>query len=134
MMTLREFIEKVNFHEHYRIYQPNRDCLIFESFRTIHSPYWFDKEHKEKGEYFNDAFYDNNFFSNDAIDPNKPLDEETKALLEEFGDYEVFSLECGSIIPYNILRDESGKTKVEILSDKYPDGIDCFGVFIIQKS
>lgn len=128
MMTLKEFIEKVNAHEHYRIYQPNRDCLIYESFRTVHSPYWFDKEHKEKGEYFNHAFYNNNLFSDDARDPNKSLDEETKAFLEEFGDYEVFKMECGGFIPYNIL-----KNGIELLSDRYPDGIDCFNIFIIQK-
>ena len=132
-MTLREFIEKVNLHGHYRIYQPNRDCLIFESFRTVHSHYWFDKEHKERGEYFNDAFYNNNLFNDNVRDSSKPLDRETQEFLEEFGDYEIFLMECGGFIPYNILKNNNGEVKIDLLSDRYPNGIDCFNIFIRRK-
>ena len=60
-MTLKEFLTDIGTREHYRIYNPNRDCLIFESFFTVHSPYYFDakEEHllKLKPEYFNNGFY-----------------------------------------------------------------------------
>ena len=51
-LNYEEFIEKVNFREHFRVYQMNMDGLIYESYYTTHSPYFFDKEHEEKREYF----------------------------------------------------------------------------------
>lgn len=67
MMTLREFVEKINFREHFRVYQPNRDCLIYESYRSVHSPYFFDKEHNEKNKYFNEKYDSDNKFCDDVI-------------------------------------------------------------------
>ena len=66
MLTLREFIEKINFREHFRVYQMNMDGLIYESYYTVHSPYFFDKEHEEKREYFNDKYYSDNKFCDDV--------------------------------------------------------------------
>ena len=131
MLTLREFIEKVNFREHYRIYNPNRDCLIFESYFTVHSPYYFDDkpEHllKLKDEYFTNNPYCNDIYTKDE------LDDETKELLDRFGDYEVHSLEIGSFAPYNCIKDKKGNIHLEPTKSKSipnRDYIDCFNVFI----
>jgi hypothetical protein len=132
MMTLREFIEKVNFHEHYRIYQPNRDCLIFESYFKVHSPYYFDKEHEDKREWFNHDYYNNNDYCDDVYKVDI-YDEETKTFLDRFGNYEVFSLECSSFKPCKMYRDKNEDLKIEYLEDeRYPghDYIGCFNVFI----
>lgn len=131
MMTLREFIEKVNFYEHYRIYQPNRDCLIFESFFKIHSPYYFDKEH-EHSLALNKQYWEDNDYC-DSARRTRELDEETKIFLERFGDYEVFSLECGSCAPSRVYTDEEGHIHLEHIKDQMnPDReyLDCFNVFI----
>ena len=85
MITFREFIEKVYRRQHFRVYQPNRDCLIYESFYTIHSAEYFDKEHEDKRQFFNLNYYKNNPF-NDKIrtDPCNWIDEETKVFLERW--------------------------------------------------
>lgn len=135
MMTLREFLEKVNFHEHYRIYQPNRDCLIFESYLKIHSPYSFLKgTNSPLG--FKHEYFDDNEFCDDVRLCKEP-DEETKEFLDVFGDYKVFSLEIGSFRPSKQYRDEKGDLQIEHI-EKDPlrpscDYIDCFNVFIIDK-
>ena len=131
MMTLREFLTKVNFREHYRIYQPNRDCLIFESYYKIHSPYFFDEAHKDS--WFNPDFYSHNEYCNDCR-MRKDFDEETKTFLEVYGDYAVFSLECGKVKPHNLYKDESGHIRIEYVKDPMnPDNdtVNCFNVFII---
>ena len=89
MLTLREFIEKINFREHFRIYQMNMDGLIYESYYTVHSPYFFDKEHEEKREYFNDKYYSDNKFCDDVrTNENKGIDEEQIIYINfEFEDY-----------------------------------------------
>ena len=139
MMTLREFVEKVNFHEHYRVYQPNRDCLIYESYFKVHSPYFFDNAHEEAHEWFNSAYYDNNDFCDD-VRHAKELDEETKTFLEKFGDYIVFSLECGCFRPVKMYKGEDGDLKFEYFTDplrpnlQYNEYIDCFNVFIIPAN
>lgn len=132
MMTLREFLEKVNFHEHYRIYQPNRDCLIFESYFKIHSPYNFDKNIKEPEDFWNKEYYEDNMFCNDVREC-KEMDDETKAFLDKYGDYEVFSLECGGFMPANRIKGKWESVKIESGDfDKFPDGLPCFEVFIIH--
>ena len=67
MITLREFLKMIR-DEQYRIYQPNRDCLIFESYFTVHSPYFFDEEHEKSGEWFNTKYYDDNDYCPDIAD------------------------------------------------------------------
>ena len=129
MMTLREFIEKVNCREHYRIYQPNRDCLIFESYFKVHSPYYFDHSLK-----LNKDYLGNNSYCNDVYDASKPLDEETQKLLEKFGDYKVIHLECSSFRPMDIYTSRKGKIQIHFVKDKYhpySDYLNCFNVFII---
>ena len=134
MMTLREFITKINANEHYRIYQPNRDCLIFESYFKVHSPYYFDKRHNIYD--FNKNYFENNKYCNDVYKVKK-LDKETKAFLNRFGDYVVYHLECGSFKPYNITTTESGGCHLEEVQDEFrPDNdyLLCFNVFIIPKN
>ena len=126
MVTLREFLKMIR-GEHYRIYQPNRDCLIFESYLTIHSPYDFKKELAYKEE-----FYSNNPFNDEVRHWARKVDcdQETADFLDEFGDYEVFSIEASGFRPYNIKKDEEGKLHIDNPEDA-PDPIDCFNIFII---
>jgi len=131
MMTLREFITKVNFHEQYRIYKPNRDCLIFESYFKVHSPYYLNKniDHTK----INHDYWKNNDYCNDVY-TNKKLDEETKQLLDNFGECEVFSLECGSFKPMKVYTDEEEKLHFEYVTESiFPDReyLNCINVFII---
>ena len=132
-MTLREFIEKVNFHEHYRIYQPNRDCLIFESYYKVHSPYYFDgkEEHLLK---LKDEYWTDNAFCDD-VRLCKELDEETKELLDRYGNYKVHSLECSGFRPSKMYTDAKGELRIEWLDDDPlrpgQEYIDCFNVFIV---
>lgn len=133
-MTLREFITKINANEHYRIYQPNRDCLIFESYFKVHSPYYFDKRHNIYD--FNKKYYENNSYCNDVY-KSKKLDKETKEFLNRFGDYVVFHLECSSFRPCNITTTESGGCHLEKVQDEFRPDSDyllCFNVFIIPKN
>lgn len=129
MLTLRDFLENINFYEHYRIYHPNRDCLVFESYFKVHSPYYLDKEHKL---IFNPNYYNNNFYCNDVRE-RKEFDEETKLFLNIFGDYEIFSIECGDFIPYNIKKGEDGNLIFEETKDETQpnrDCLPCFNIFI----
>jgi len=127
-MTLREFLEEVNFHEHYRIYLPNRDCLIFESYFKIHSPYDLKTDSLEL---IND-YWDNNYYCDD-IYAFRDQDEQTKALLERYGNCEVFSLEIGNFKPCNLKKCEDGGITVDEVVDRtkpYSDYLNCFNVFI----
>lgn len=132
MITLREFLEKVNAHEHYRIYQPNRDCLIFESYFKIHSPYSFDIN-GGIGISINNRYFDDNDFCDD-VRHIKPFDEETKRFLNRFGGYEVFSIECSSFRPHKVYRREDGKLEIDYLEEDplkpSCDYINCFNIFI----
>lgn len=132
MMTLREFITKVNFYEHYRIYAPNRDCLIYESYFKVHSPYYFDKEHETSLE-LNKQFYQDNDYC-DSVRKSKELDEETKLMLERYGDYLVFSMECSSCCPRRIYTDANDCLHFEQKEDPSQPGcatLGCFNLFII---
>jgi len=136
MLTLIEFILKINRKEHFRVYQPNRDCLIYESFFEVHSPYFFDKEHETSGDWYNEKYFTNNSFC-DNVRLNKEIDEETKVFLEKFGNYEVFSLECSSFTPCNITTDEEGHAFLQPIG-KDPlrpncNYIPCFDIFIKER-
>lgn len=135
MMTLREFVEKVNCREHFRVYQPNRDCLIYESFFKVHSPYFFnEKQQREEG--FNVQYYADNKFCDDVrLRSSYDHDEETRLFLEKFGDYEVFGIECSSFKPCDILTDANGKIHINYydgdpLRPGAGDWIPCFNIFI----
>ena len=105
-MTLKKFIKKVNINEHYRIYQSNKDCLIFESYFKIHSPYKFENEDYE----FNNKYYDENDYCDNVY--KRKLDKETKIFLKKFGKYEITHLECGIFREFDL---------------------PCFNVFIVPK-
>ena len=137
MMTLREFITQVNSHEHYRVYQPNRDCLIFESYFKVHSPYilkdMFTRGRDYDGPWFNHNYYDNNDYCDDVFQVKK-YDQETLDFLETFGDYIVFRMECCSCSPMKMYKGNDGELKIEHLRDShYPDRdyIPCFNLFIV---
>lgn len=139
-MTLREFILRAGRGQHYRIYQPNRDCLIFESFRKVHSPYIFrDYSRRHKLFNYNKDYWDNNPFCDD-VRHYKPLDTETKVLLKKFGNYKVFRIEASGFRPMNFNKDADGNLKITYIDEdplrpgfeeKY---IDCLDIFIIQEN
>lgn len=125
-MKLRELL-KVARNIHYRVYQPNRDCLIFESFRKIHSPYFFDKEHEQVFE-TNSQYYDNNDFCDSAahlLNKDPAYDKETELFLEKCGDMEVFAVEMAAFYPTKIFR-ENG----ELITEAEPRKIGCLDIFI----
>lgn len=137
-MTLREFILRAGRGEHYRIYQPNRDCLIFESFRKVHSPYNFrDKSRRnglDKVLSLNKDYWDNNPFCDDTRH-YKPLDTETKVLLKKFGNYKVFRIEASGFRPTNYIKGKDGNFNVDVIDRDplrpYSEYIDCLNIFII---
>lgn len=132
MMTLREFIEKVNFREHFRVYQPNIDCLIYESYFTVHSSYTLDSDKIRT----NDKYYTNNSFCDDIrTKPSGYIDNETKIFLERFGDYKVIGLECSRFKPCDMYTVD-GDIKMKYYDDDplrpgFGDYINCFNVYII---
>ena len=129
MMTLREFVEKVNSHEHFRVYQPNRDCLIYESYFKIHSSY--DFRCVERNQYQH-GYYEDNDYCNDVL-KTKELDEETKVFLDKFGDYEVFRMECSGFSPSRMFKDETGTLRIEHVKEEsrpVEEYLECFNLFI----
>lgn len=136
MLTLREFVERVNFNQHYRVYAPNRDCLVYESYFKIHSPYFFDEEHEKRQEYCNKDYWDNNDYCNSVL-TSKGLDEETKTFLDRFGDYEIFGIECSGFKPKKMYLNDKGKLIIEYVNEKSMSDreyIDCINLFIVAKS
>jgi len=135
-MTLREFLKITR--EHYRVYQPNRDCLIFESYFTTHSPFYFNEDHINKGEFCNRAYYEDNKYNQAFYDnsyKNPYVDKETEIFLDKYGDYKIFSLEIAAFKPHNIHKDDKGNVIVEETKDKYrphSEYLDCYNIFIID--
>ena len=128
MLTLKEFISKINCREHFRVYQTNRDCLIFESYFKVHSPYFFDKKHKPFD--YNKKYYEENGYCDDVY--NNKLDKETKEFLKEFGDCEVFSLECSGFRP-SYMHKVNGELKIDYVEDAHMPNreyLNCFNIFI----
>lgn len=132
MMTLREFIEDVNSFEHFRIYQPNRDCLIYESYFRIHSKYNF----KDDKEMFQEDYWNDNDYCGDVLHSNL-LDDETETFLNKFGDYIVFKMECGSFRPSHVYKDSKGNISVEPTKEETMPGreyLECFDLFIVPNN
>lgn len=94
-MTFRELFVKVAPMEEMRIYEPNRDCMIWETFYKIHAPYTLVRGEKyiewsldAPNEYFN---------KNEIIIQHhylRELDDQTKLFLEKYADFEVHGIEC----------------------------------------
>lgn len=125
-MKLREFL-KVARNTHYRIYLPNRDCLIFESFFKVHSPFFFDDKHEEEFK-ANLDYYDNNDFCDNAahlLNRDPAYDEETKIFLEKYGDMEVFAVEISSFRPTRIFKKDG------VITTESKDEVkECLDIFI----
>jgi len=132
MMTLREFVEKVNSNEQFRVYQPNRDCLIYESYFTVHSPYYFDDKHEVPD--YNKDYYENNDYCDDVY-KFRTMDDETKTFLEKFGDYVVFRMECSSFKPRKMRLTDTGGLIQEVQDESMPNReyLDCFNLFIVPN-
>ncbi len=130
-MTLREFLTDIAPHEHYRVFIPNRDCLAFESFFTIHSPNYYDNIEEHTWQ-FKKEYYENNPYCGDIYDYNKEMDEETKQFLDKYGKYQIFSLEISTFRPYNKVI-KKGVIKLKAAKDKLrPNSnyLNCFDIFI----
>lgn len=135
-MTLREFL-KIARGEQYRIYQPNRDCLIFESYFKIHSPYYFDDKHGVLQ--FNKKYWDKNDYCDIVYSKGfkyPEVDKETKIFLEKFGDMEVVLVECSSCLPHRISCDKNGNLNIKPVKDSYhphENHVPCFNIFIANN-
>lgn len=119
-MTFRELFVKVAPREEMRIYEPNRDCMIWETFRKTHAPYTLVRG--EKGiDWSLDA--PNDYFENNEtavqLRFSSSLDEQTKLFLEKYADFEVHGIECGG---YAVGDFNDPDTPVEYAS--------CLDVFI----
>lgn len=96
-MTFRELFLKVSSMEEMRIYEPNRDCMIWETFRKTHAPYTLVRREK-----YIDWSLDapNNYFDKNEevrqLRSIENLDEQTQLFLEKYADYEVTGIETGS--------------------------------------
>ena len=130
MVTLREFL-KIAKSEQYRIYQPNRDCLIFESYLKIHSPYKFGKRpYKYQNAYWDNNDYCRGVYEKSFKDP--AYDKETKAFLDFFGDMEVFSVETGTFKPMKMYQKEGRLCIEDVVDPSMPESryLPCLNIFI----
>lgn len=112
-MDFRELFLKVSKREEMRIYEPNRDCLIWETFRNPHSLYTLSRN-IDKGT-IDWTEYDDLYFKGKTERSRfTPLDPQTELFLEKYGEYEVIAIECGDcetgscldvfICPYDVTR------------------------------
>ena len=126
-MKLKEFITKINANEHYRIYQPNRDCLIFESYFKVHSPYDFSTDSLE----LNSNYWKNNDYCDDVY--KRVMDKETKVFLKRFGKYQITHIEIGEFKPCNYRTINNENVIEETKSASRPDSeyLTCFNIFIV---
>lgn len=117
MLTLRELLLEVNQDDYFRIFNPNRDCLEFESFYLPHDPW---------------AKTDSFIFQKRSWRLNyEDLDADTKKLLDDYGDYIVFSIECSSTKCVDIIKKENDEGFEFIPSKNYPHDIaNCLNIFI----
>lgn len=133
MITLREFL-KIADRTHYRIYQPNRDCLIFESYFTIHSPYYFDNKHgllATNHDYWDNNDYCRGVYTDSFRDP--AYDEETAIFLDRYGDMEVIGVEASGFRPMKVTKDKKGNIHFKYVKEPSRPGHDyedCFNIFI----
>lgn len=130
MITLKEFLNILERGCHYRIYQPNRDCLLWESYFTEHSPYKLKKDLSWNLDY-NKKYFSNNKYCYNVYEDK--IDNQTKLMLKKYGDYEVFSLEVSAATPLRLFTNNDGDVKVELVEDKYRPGlekVDCVNIFI----
>ena len=129
MLTLKDFLENICFYEHYRVFSPNRDCLIFESYFEHHSHYRFDEGNEGAWLNLNDAYYKDNHFS-DKVRKTREFDEETKLFIKKYGKYRIFRMETGQFYPvdmsYGTLFGDPPKFK--LIS---PNPILCFNIYIL---
>jgi len=138
MLTLKEFITEIGKYEHYRIYQPNRDCLIFESYFKVHSPYKFNYSRRRNKKMFQDDYWDNNKFDDTARAKGPVgMDAETRHFLKKFGNYKVFRIETSGFKPHDMWKGEDGELHFHYYDEDplrpYQDYIDCFDLFIIPR-
>lgn len=131
MITLRELIKILERGCQYRIYAPNRDCLIFESYLTIHS----ERDLDENLNYMLECneYYTNNPYCYGVYGIDEELDIQTIRFLQRYGDCKVHSLEVGNIRPYDLIADKEGRVSVHYVEDKYRPGsedVSCVNIFI----
>ena len=131
MVTLKEFVLNLNKDTQFRVYLPNRDCLIYESFHSPHvtepgilSSIWDEDTYYINRK--NQQYCPVNLRLNLNI-----LDYETKIFLEKFGDYEIHSIECSSCFKdYFIYNEELDRWEIKHFEDS-PNNIEaCFDLFI----
>jgi hypothetical protein len=130
MIKLKELLKTLERGCHYRIYQPNRDCLMWESYFTEHSPYQLQKDLSWSLD-FNEKYYSNNNYCYNVYEDK--IDDQTELMLKKYGDYEVFIIEVSAVTPLQLGLDQNGHIKVEVVEDKYrleSQQVDCVNIFI----
>lgn len=129
MIKLNELLQILERGCQYRIYAPNRDCLIFESYLTIHSE-------RDLDENLNYAPECNDYYTNNpycyGVYGQEELDIQTIRFLQRYGNHEVHHLEVGSIQPYDLIADKDGRVSIRYVEDKYRPGVEvsCVNIFI----
>ena len=101
MLTLRELLLELDKTSQFRVYMPNRDCLGFESFYLPHSAPGVLKSHKFFDEKTWDGFKKRQYCKRAFRSSYDDLDEETKELIDQYGDKKVHSLESSDYINFD---------------------------------
>lgn len=134
MLTLKELLLELNKFDHFRVYMPNRDCLLFESFFLPHSEPGIlkdldlddDLEWDSQWEQFRNRKYCQRKWRS-SIDE---LDEETKILLTKYGDHQVFSLDASSCYVTDYIKNRLSPT-IDV-AQPYADHVECLDIFILS--
>lgn len=119
-MTLEEFIKDVGRGQHFRVYQPNADCLLYESFLTVHSPYVLDDLCFD----YNPSYYSNNHYCAEVVE-----DAGEAVLLKNYGKYEIFRIDASQFRPFEMKMDKEGKLCVIYIEPN--NHIPCCNLYIV---
>ena len=136
MMTLREFVERVNFYEHFRVYLSNKDCLIYESYFKIHSPLNILEKSGCLEITSDDDYWNNNEYCDTAL-KTRALDKETEVFLNKFGDYQIVRMECSLVRPCRRDKDDSDEFIDEQVVEKSlldKEYLECFNLYIVPST
>lgn len=133
MVTLREFILGLNKSDHFRVYKPNRDCLVFVSFLSPHSEpgilkdldYNNDAEWEAQWKYFGNRKYCQRKWRTSYDD----LDDETKLLLDKHGDCQVIGVDASTCYVADYIESRISPTIDVIRPDA--DYVECLDIFIL---
>lgn len=133
MLTLKELILELNRFDHFRVYKPNRDCLIFESFLSPHSEpgilKYLDYNNDSEWNAQWDLFRSRKYCQRKRRLSLDDLDEETKMLLSKYGDCRVISIEASSCYVTDFIRNRLSPA-IDVLQPN-ADSVECLDIYIV---